>query len=448
MKMETLTEQLKNYEVKIQSLKDQDLLQTLQKLLDREKRIGDAILLALKEIRTRRLYAAMGYSSLFEMLVKQFNLSESSTYTRLQALKLMDAIPEIQEDLTKGDLSLSNAALVQGFIQRNEKEKNQSLTLEEKKEIVELVKNKSNREAKIELANKDPQIALPPEKEKPLPFNHTQLQITVDAETMGILSEVKHLLSHTIPDGNLKEILKYMLQLTAQILKKRKGQDIKVKAIKSEINQDQKIEALNLFYNSNQSKKIGESNCSFAAIQGNEIRNTNRSDETIWDKKRGTSNISYKSIQNTNEEDQTFTASKQSPTTGRDKVNFLTDGGTDVKVKTHCKTKLDPDVYQINQQTLFLSQSSRGTRFIPQETRFISQETKRKVFQRSGGFCEFIGKNGKRCHSKHQLEWDHVIPWSQGGGNDEKSLRVYCRSHNQYRTKETHGFWYREKNHI
>jgi len=42
----------------------------------------------------------MGYSSLFEMLIQHFNLSESSTYTRLQALKLMDTIPEIQDDLT------------------------------------------------------------------------------------------------------------------------------------------------------------------------------------------------------------------------------------------------------------------------------------------------------------------------------------------------------------
>ena len=73
--METLTEQLKNFELKIQSLKDQDLLQTLQKLLDREKRIGDAILLALKEIKARRLYAAMGYSSLFEMLIKHYNFT-------------------------------------------------------------------------------------------------------------------------------------------------------------------------------------------------------------------------------------------------------------------------------------------------------------------------------------------------------------------------------------
>jgi len=142
-----------------------------------------------------------------------------------------------------------------------------------------------------------------------------------------------------------------------------------------------------------------------------------------------------------NEEDQSFIASKQSPANSSNKANSLTDGDTDVKIKTKCASALSRNLSQRNKQTLFLSQATRGTQFIP-------QETKRKVFQRSGGGCEFIGKNGKRCHSKHQLEWDHVIPWSKGGGNDEKSLRVYCRTHNQYRTKETHGFWYRAKNRI
>ena len=92
------------------------------------------------------------------------------------------------------------------------------------------------------------------------------------------------------------------------------------------------------------------------------------------------------------------------------KASSLTDGGTDVKVKTNRKNKLCPDFSHGNKQTLFLSQATWGTRFIP-------QETKCKVFQRSGGRGEFIGENGKRCHSKHQLECDHVIPWSQGGGN-------------------------------
>ena len=85
-----------------------------------------------------------------------------------------------------------------------------------------------------------------------------------------------------------------------------------------------------------------------------------------------------------------------------DKANSLTEGGTDVKVKTNRKNKLCPDFSQRNKQTPFLSQATMGNRFIhketifiPQETRFIPQETKRKVFQQSGGCCEFVGENGK-----------------------------------------------------
>lgn len=386
--METATEQLKKFEIKIQSLGDQDLVQTLQKLLEREKRVGDAILLALKEIRNRRIYAAMGYSSPFEMLVKHFHLSESSSYTRLQALKLMDTIPEIQADLASGDLSLSNAALVQGFIQRSEKENDQPLTLEEKKEVVELVKKKSSRDAKAELAKKDPVVALPPQKEKPLALNHTQLQITVDAKTMETLGEVKNLLSHTIPDGNLKEVLNYMLNLTVHTLKKRKGQDT-----------------------------LKETKNSFCENKSNLV----------------TSNSNQASFIN-----KTSATLTNSGTDVKDITNDLsqTPQPTQSSSLNHPSTKSKPLDHQSTLLTPSIPISSKPTRF-------ISQLTKRKVFQRSGGCCEYISENGRRCNSKHRLEWDHIIPWSQGGGNDETSLRVYCRTHNQYRTKETHGFWYK-----
>lgn len=86
--MEKLEQKLKEFETKIRTLNDQDLVKQMQSLLEREKRLGDAILLALREIRDRRIDAAMGYGSLFEMLVKYFKLSESSAYTRLQAIKI------------------------------------------------------------------------------------------------------------------------------------------------------------------------------------------------------------------------------------------------------------------------------------------------------------------------------------------------------------------------
>jgi 5-methylcytosine-specific restriction endonuclease McrA len=323
--MENFDAQISAFETRLQSLTDTDLVKQVQNLFQREKRLGDAILLGLKEIKARRVFAAMGYPSLFEFLVKHFGLSESATYQRLQALKLIEAVPEVQAHLLDGTLSLSNAALVQSFIQNQEKET--PLNIETKKELIESVKGKTHKEARLTLAKENPTAALPPSREKIMTPTHSQLQITVDQETMAALQEVKELLSHTIPDGNLAEVLKYMLTLTTHSLKKRKGRT---------------------------GSQAPQADSSSSVIQS----------------------------------------------------------GTDEK--------------------------KRCVR-----SRYIPVEIKRKVFARAGGCCEYTSADGKRCLSKHQLEFDHRVPLSQGGLHHEDSLRIFCRSHNQYRTMETHGFWYK-----
>ena len=78
-------------------------------------------------------------------------------------------------------------------------------------------------------------------------------------------------------------------------------------------------------------------------------------------------------------------------------------------------------------------------------SRYIPIEIRKQVFKRSGGLCEYIGITGHRCESHHQLEIDHIKPWSQGGTNGIENLRYICRWHNLHRTKETHGFWYGER---
>ncbi|MGZ3772003.1 MAG: HNH endonuclease, partial [Bdellovibrio sp.] len=79
-------------------------------------------------------------------------------------------------------------------------------------------------------------------------------------------------------------------------------------------------------------------------------------------------------------------------------------------------------------------------------SRYISQKVKRKIYARSNGQCEFVGVDGHRCTSRHLLEFDHVSPWSQQGSNDESNIQILCRTHNLYRTKKTHGFWYEKFN--
>ncbi len=81
-----------------------------------------------------------------------------------------------------------------------------------------------------------------------------------------------------------------------------------------------------------------------------------------------------------------------------------------------------------------------------EKSRYIAKETKRRIFHRAEGRCEFISADGKRCESQHQLEIDHKVPWSQGGSNDENNLQVCCKTHNSFRAMETHGFWWKAKN--
>ncbi|MGZ3825709.1 MAG: HNH endonuclease [Bdellovibrio sp.] len=365
-----MEQQLQAFEGKVRTLDDKDLVEQLRQLFNREKKISDAILLGLKEIKQRSLFAAMGFSSLFEMLVKHYHLSETASYQRVNALKLIESVPDAQEALFSGEVSLSNAALVQSFIHRSEKEAKSTMSIEEKMTIIESIKGKTHREAQVTLAEVNPIAALPANKEKPLSKSHTQLQIVVDEETLALLKEIQALLSHTIPDGDYNAVLNYMGKQVIEPLRKKKGCSTPALDSKSK------------------SVFTSTSTSAFASAPESILSSTPESE------------LQSQSLSNRSNTD----ASK------------------------HCVGSFD--ILPENKTKVC--------------SRYISQKTKRIVYARSKGQCEFRGINGNRCSSRHQLEFDHIIPWSQTGTNDEDNIRILCRTHNLYRTKATHGFWYQK----
>ncbi|HIL27160.1 MAG TPA: HNH endonuclease [Nitrospinaceae bacterium] len=54
---------------------------------------------------------------------------------------------------------------------------------------------------------------------------------------------------------------------------------------------------------------------------------------------------------------------------------------------------------------------------IPEDdrSRYIQLVVRKKVWQRDGGVC-------LQCGSKKDLEFDHIIPWSKGGGNSVNNI--------------------------
>lgn len=65
------------------------------------------------------------------------------------------------------------------------------------------------------------------------------------------------------------------------------------------------------------------------------------------------------------------------------------------------------------------------------ETRYIPRWVQSKVYRRDNGRCVYVSAEGRRCESRRDLEYDHVIPWARGGRSDDpENIRLLCRAHN------------------
>jgi len=72
-------------------------------------------------------------------------------------------------------------------------------------------------------------------------------------------------------------------------------------------------------------------------------------------------------------------------------------------------------------------------------TRHIPQRIKDEVYRRDGGRCSFRGRDGKRCGSRWNLQYDHIVPYGKGGDNSPENLRLLCAEHNQLMAEREYG---------
>ena len=96
--------------------------------------------------------------------------------------------------------------------------------------------------------------------------------------------------------------------------------------------------------------------------------------------------------------------------------------------------EIDPDL------KLAVTETAPPPRASNLAARRIPQHVKRAVWQRDGGRCAFEDADGARCSGTTGLEFDHIKPWSAGGGScDPDNIRLLCRQHNQAAARDWFG---------
>ncbi len=206
----------------IRKLSDSELLEQTEKAVLVERENTNLVLDHLREIQSRRLYARLGFSSMFEYCTQHLKYCNSGAQLRIDAMRLSLELPEIKESLEMGDLSLSVIGSFQKFVRHENYKRDKKYSREEKQELLKQVESKSRAEAEKVFAEISPE-AFPKEKVKILNGTQSELRLVTDEELMELIAEIKaklQLKGNTNP--SYAEIIKSGLR---KALKKEKGFD-------------------------------------------------------------------------------------------------------------------------------------------------------------------------------------------------------------------------------
>src|ERR1700674_1519225 len=244
----------------MESTTARDLDRRLADLVRSERHLVVQFVVELAGFAKRELYRELGYTSLFYYCVRQLGLSKSSAFRRSEVARLIARFPAIADRLAEGRLSIralvelrevlteENHAGVLTQAEGKSQEEAQLLAVEYKpkpvpRDVVRALpmpQRPSVPSGSSALLGSPAQSAppaplgdlvpaetkmpsLPSEVVKPLTPELRRLNVTVTADFIAELEQVRVALSHQCPDGNFEQVVREAFKLVLERDRKRKA---------------------------------------------------------------------------------------------------------------------------------------------------------------------------------------------------------------------------------
>ena len=191
MKVELPIEDLSN-------LSNRVLLNETMRLAHDARQTTAKLIAALAEVDARRLWADEGCSSLYSYCREVLRFSEHEAYLRIEAARVTREFPVVLGMLATGELSLTNVGLLKPH-----------LTVDNHAELFDAARGKSRRDVARQVAA----LRNPDHHEcrsatiRPTSADRFEITFEMRDVTCDKLQRAKDLLSHTVPDGNIGEII-------------------------------------------------------------------------------------------------------------------------------------------------------------------------------------------------------------------------------------------------
>jgi hypothetical protein len=186
-------------------VKDDELLNTTKQLNETIRNDTSTLLYYLAEVEKRRLFAREGCDSLFSFCKRVLKCSDGQAGRRVNAARVLVAMPEIKEHIDSGELSLTAVSQAQNFFKREPQSKAKKL------EILSQLKSTSTRDSeKILFSHSKLPAVEVKESIKVVSSRISEIKFAADDELLKDLERLKEIWSHELPQGNLKDLFKKM----------------------------------------------------------------------------------------------------------------------------------------------------------------------------------------------------------------------------------------------
>jgi hypothetical protein len=202
----------------LSKLSDQQLILKSKSLVKQESALLVSILHHIKEIDRRRLYADLKQPSLLDLVVHELGYPRDQAVRRIQAMRMMREIPEVEEMMDSGELNLTHVGIVQSLFSHQKKE-GKAFTREEKVSVLNKVAGQSTREAqKIVFSLADTPLKFE-ERIEMIAENTYKVSFTTTESTVQNLENLKGMLAHSYPDLTLDQLIHKLTELGLEAFK-------------------------------------------------------------------------------------------------------------------------------------------------------------------------------------------------------------------------------------
>jgi hypothetical protein len=194
----------------VRGLSDRALTAEVVRLASNEQRATAALVAALAEFDTRRLYLAEGCSSLLVYCTRVLHLSEHAAYSRIQAARTAARFPLIFDQLSAGEITVTNVGLLAPV-----------LTEQNHRQLLHDAMHRTKREVQMMVVGIDPRPDVPCTI-TPLGADRFSMLFTMSRDTYDKLRQGQDLLRHVTPHGDPDVVFGRALDALLPILERKK----------------------------------------------------------------------------------------------------------------------------------------------------------------------------------------------------------------------------------